>query len=98
MSSACINDLIDEVVSTLPPVRRRAYQRLLARPKIRAEVVDHIAVEIADDPCCEALLPQLNAVGFDGQTMLAIDPDVKKKLLELFLTYLPLILKLFFGV
>lgn len=98
MSNVCVNDLIDEAVETLPLVRRRAYQRLLSRPKIRAEVVDHIAVEMADDPCCEALMPQLNAVGFDGQTMLAIDPDVKKKLIELFLTYLPMILKLFFGI
>jgi hypothetical protein len=99
MSSAvCLDSLIDDAVAQLPFARRRAYQRLLNRPKYRAEVVDHVAENMLDEPCCAAVVPMLNSQEFDGKMMMAVDPENLQKILDFIATILPMILKLFFGV
>ena len=99
MSSAiCLDSLIDDAVAQLPWARRRAYQRLLSRAKYRAEVVDHVAGEMVDEPCCQSIVPQLNAQEFDGQVMLAINPENLQKILDFIVSILPLIIKIFVGV
>lgn len=100
-TTTTLNTLIDEAVDKLPPVRKRALKRLLSNPKWRAEVVDHVAERLVDQPCCKSFGATLNSETFDGNTPLAasaIDPDLKKKILDLIMQILPIILSIFFKI
>jgi hypothetical protein len=93
-----LNELIDQSVEQMPWARRRAYKRLLTMPRIRAEIVDHVASQIADEPCCSVIHAAVNEADFNGDVMLAVDPENLQKILDFILKILPLIIQIFFKV
>lgn len=98
MSLVSLNSLIDQAVDQMPPIRRRAYKRLLARPLIHAEIADHVASEMVDEPCCAQVVACASCDDFDGNVMMAVDPENLKAILDFIMKILPLIIKIFIGI
>lgn len=97
-----IADLVDQAIEgmNLRRMQKLALKAKMKFPRLANEVYTQIAAEMCDQPeCDEVMLTTINAEDFQHtQTMLAINPDNLKALLDFVAKILPGILALFFKV
>jgi hypothetical protein len=99
MKSASIEEMIQEAISQMGPLKRRVYLNTYNRliPAEKAHLVDEIALKVCD--CCPQLTPIFNATDFGGTTKFTVNAVDWQAIIKLILENLPsiiaLIMKLF---
>ena len=93
-----MNEMLDQAVEKLPPLRKRIMKRILSNPERREEVIDLCAVKLVENPKLKGYASTFNAETFDGNTEMGINPDNLKIILDALMKFLPILLQLFFKV
>lgn len=98
METLTLNSLIDQSVDQVPPFRRLVFKTLLRNPKTRNAFAAVLVDKMADEPCCSVVCAAAASDDFDGEVMLAINPDNLKAILDFIAKILPIILQIFLKV
>jgi hypothetical protein len=98
MSTVSLNSLIDQSVDKVPLFRRMVFKTLLRNEKTRNAFAAVLLEKMQDEPCCSAIVSMAASEDFDGEVMMAIDPENLKAILDFILKILPVILQIFLKV
>lgn len=97
MVTKTVSQLVDDAIDSLPPLRRRLTKGYFRRkPEERDELESRMMLAISDDSDFEVSYADgMRSGAITASTPLQLDPAKVQQWIELFLKYLPIILKLF---
>jgi hypothetical protein len=93
-----LNKMIDEEAAKLPFLRRKLAQRMLADPDKREEIVERCALKLSENKKLNGMQATFEAEEFTGNTPMALDPEIKKIIMDVLAKLLPILLQLIFKV
>jgi hypothetical protein len=93
-----LNKMIDEEAAKLPFLRRKLAQRMLADPDKREEIVERCALKLSENKKLKGMQATFESEEFTGNTPMALDPEIKKIIMDVLAKLLPILLQLIFKV
>lgn len=98
MSTVSLNSLIDQSVDKVPLFRRAVFKALLRNEKTRNAFAAVLLEKMDSEPCCSEICLMAASDDFNGEVVMAINPDNLKAILDFIMKILPILLQIFLKV
>lgn len=98
VKTTTMNEMLDEEAAKLPWLRRKLAQRMLADPEKREEIVERVTLKLSENKKLKGMQATFEAEEFSGNTPMALDPEIKKIIMEVLAKLLPILLQLIFKI